>query len=101
MKKLILLMIMTVMVSGCVLFRPHKMDVAQGNVITPSEVERLHTGMSEESVRDIMGDPIAVNIFADNRLNYVYTMQRGYETMTIKRVICVFENGRLIDIQRH
>jgi outer membrane protein assembly factor BamE len=98
MKKLILLMIMTVILTGCSLFRPHKRDVIQGNIITAEEVARLHTGMSEEAVREAMGDPVSVNIFAENRLNYVYTMQQGYDKMTIKKVICVFSNGRLVDI---
>lgn len=100
MKKLILLMMMTATLSSCALFRPHKPDVDQGNVITTSEVDRLHKGMSEAAVKEIMGDPIMVNIFADNRLNYVYTMQRGYSNISIKRVVCVFEYGRLVDIQR-
>src|SRR3990167_1054891 len=98
MNKLILLVILTVMLPGCAIIRPHKNDVDQGNVITASEVERLHTGMSEDAVREVMGDPVTVNIFEDNRLNYVYTMQRGYENLKIKRVVCVFEYGRLVDI---
>ena len=100
MKKLILLMVMAVTLSSCAVFRPHKNDVDQGNVITNNEIERLHTGMSENDVKDVMGDPVMTNIFADNRLNYIYTMQRGYHDMKIKRVICVFEYGRLVDIQR-
>ena len=100
MKNLILLMVMTVILSGCALFRPHKNDVAQGNLITATEVERLHNGMSEEQVKEVMGDPVTVSIFSNNRLNYIYTMQHGYENMTIKRLICVFENGRLVDIVR-
>ncbi|HTM64048.1 MAG TPA: outer membrane protein assembly factor BamE [Gammaproteobacteria bacterium] len=100
MKNLILLVILTITLSSCAIIRPHKKDVDQGNVITASEVERLHTGMSEGAVRDVMGDPITINIFEDNRLNYVYTMQRGYENMKIKRVVCVFEHGRLVEIKR-
>ncbi len=99
MKKLILLVILTVMLPGCAIIRPHKNDVDQGNVITSSEVERLHAGMSEEAVREVMGDPVTVNIFDDNRLNYIYTMQRGYDSMKIKKVVCVFQNGRLLGIQ--
>lgn len=100
MKNIILLTIMAVTLSGCMIFRPHKNDVDQGNVITQSEVERLHTGMSESAVREVMGDPITVNVFEDNRLNYVYTMQRGYNPMSVKKVVCVFEYGSLVDIQR-
>lgn len=100
MKKLILLVILTVILPGCAIIRPHKNDVDQGNVITASEVERLHTGMFEDAVREVMGDPVTVNIFEDNRLNYIYTMQRGYEDMQMKKVVCVFEYGRLVEIKR-
>jgi outer membrane protein assembly factor BamE len=89
MKKLISLTILAFILSGCVLFHPHK-----------QEVERLHNGMSEEQVKEVMGEPLTLNIFADNRLSYVYTMQPGYGDMTLKRVICIFSNGRLVDIQR-
>ena len=101
MKKLILLMMLTAILSSCALFRPHKQDVEQGNIITSSEVQRLHLGMSESAVRDVMGDPVALNLFADNRLNYIYTMQRGYSSTTNKRVVCVFSSGRLVDIQHN
>lgn len=100
MKKLILLTMMAATLSSCTIFRPHKNDVDQGNVITTSEVNRLHTGMSESAVREVMGDPITINVFEDNRLSYIYTMQRGYNLMSAKRVVCVFEYGRLVEIQR-
>lgn len=100
MKRLILLAIMALTLSSCSLFRPHRNDVDQGNVITPQEVNRLHKGMSENDVKDVMGNPVATNIFDDNRMNFIYTIQRGYDAMQEKRVVCVFEYGRLVDIQR-
>jgi outer membrane protein assembly factor BamE len=100
MKKLISLTILAFILSGCVLFHPHKQDVEQGNIITQQEVERLHTGMSEAAVREIMGDPVSLDVFSENRLSYIYTMQRGYGNMTIKRVVCVFSHGRLVEIQK-
>jgi len=101
MKKIIPLLFMTVILSGCSFFYPHKQDVEQGNVYTMEQVAKLHVGMSESSVRDIMGEPISINAFSDNRLNYIYTISRGYGNMYLKRVVCVFSNGRLVDIQRN
>jgi outer membrane protein assembly factor BamE len=100
MKKLILLTMAALILSSCALFRPHKPDIEQGNIITQTEIERLHTGMSEASVRELMGDPVTVTILSDNRLNYIYTMQHGYENMTTKRIICEFSGGRLVNIIR-
>ncbi len=100
MKNLITLALLTALLSGCVLFRPHKQDVEQGNIFSQEQVARLHTGMSEDQVKEIMGDPLTLNIFEDNRMSYIYSMQPGYGDMTLKRVICIFNNGRLADIQR-
>lgn len=100
MKKILTLVLLAGILSGCAIFYPHKNDVEQGNVITAQEVSRLHVGMSEADVKEVMGDPVAVDIFNDNRLNYVYTMKIGYKPMTSERVICVFNQGRLSEIQR-
>lgn len=99
MKKLASLILLSCLLSGC-FFRPHKMDIEQGNIITPAEVSQLHPGMSENQVRSVMGSPMLTNIFTPNRIEYVYTLKEGYSTMTEKKVTCIFQNGRLVDIVR-
>lgn len=100
MKNLISLVLLTVFLTSCSIFLPHKQTVEQGNIFSDEQVSQLHTGMSVERVKEIMGEPVSETIFNDNRLNYVYTMKRGYSNMTLKRVICIFQNGRLVDITR-
>lgn len=97
MKKLISLVLIGLTLSGCFL-RTHKMDIEQGNIISQQDVSRLRLGMTEHEVKQIMGDPVLVNIFAANRLDYVYTYQRGYSNMLETRVICIFKHGRLTEI---
>jgi outer membrane protein assembly factor BamE len=98
MKKIISLIFLSSLLSGC--FIVHKMNIEQGNVFNQAEVSRLHPGMSREQVKEIMGNPVMVNIFSNNREDYVYTNQPGHENITIKRVTCVFEGGRLAEIIR-
>lgn len=100
MKKLIPLTILALFLSSCSVFRPHKNDIDQGNVITQNEISRLHKGMSTSEVKKVMGNPVMVTIFEGDRLNYVYTMKRGYNPMQVKRVICVFSKGSLVDIYK-
>lgn len=100
MKKAILLTILAIMCSSCSFFRPHKMDIVQGNVITDSEIKRIHKGMTTSQVKKVMGNPVLVTVFEKNRLNYVYTMQRGYNPVAKKKLICVFSKGRLVDIYK-
>jgi outer membrane protein assembly factor BamE len=101
MKKIFSLLLMALLFSSCSIFMPHKQDVEQGNVFTEDEVARIHTGMSQEGVRSILGDPVSITTFSDNRLNYVYSFQSGYKYIQIKRLILTFSGGRLSNIQRN
>ena len=99
MKKLISLTIfLTLILTGCSLFRVHKLDIEQGNIITQANVNQLQKGMTENQVKALMGDPVLINVFTPERLNYIYTYQKGYEKMTAKRVIVIFQSGRLQEI---
>jgi outer membrane protein assembly factor BamE len=98
MKKIISLMLVAGLLSSCTLFRPHKNDVIQGNVLTQEEVHSLHRGMSTEQVKDVLGTPLLVNLFAPDRIDYIYTYQAAYTARSDHRVTCIFRHGRLADI---
>ena len=80
--------------SGCI----HKMDIEQGNVITPEMVANLHTGMSEEQVKNLMGTPMLSNTFDNNRIDYVYTYKPAHGKMTENNITLIFHNHRLQQI---
>lgn len=101
MKKIIsLALIATALLSGCSFFSVHKTDVVQGNIITERDVSRLSRGMSPEEVKAIMGNPVLTDLFTGDRMNYVYTFQTGIEQMQLKRLILVFNQRRLVSIQK-
>lgn len=97
MKKIIAFLLFA-LISGCSLI--HKNPVEQGNVYSSADIARLHRGMSEAAVKDILGNPIVVNIFANNRLDYIYTYQPSNQAMTEKKLTLVFIGGRLQDINQ-
>lgn len=97
MKKLTALLSLTLSLTACV----HKMDIEQGNIITPAMVSKLHTGMSEDQVKAVMGTPMLLNTFDDSRIDYVYTMQPAYGQRTEKKVTLVFRNHRLQSIDKN
>lgn len=88
------------LLSSCSYLHIQKLPVTQGNIIERDMVNQLHTGMSESQVRDVMGNPVLVNLFTPNRIEYVYTYKRGVDPRIEKRVSCIFENGSLVDIQK-
>jgi outer membrane protein assembly factor BamE len=75
------------------------MDIEQGNVITPEMVSRVHNGMTQAEVKQIMGAPIMANVFDPNRLDYVYTYKPGDGESTEKYVTFIFRNGRLVEMK--
>ncbi|MHB1220534.1 MAG: outer membrane protein assembly factor BamE [Gammaproteobacteria bacterium] len=98
MKKMISLVMIGLVLSGCSMFKLHKMDIVQGNAIEANDVRQLHKGMSQAQVKEIMGTPMLTNIFSPQRIDYVYTYQKGGQEMTEKKVTCIFQGGRLVDI---
>ena len=100
MKKIITLFLIGMTLTGCSILRPHKPDVDQGNLITETEMARIHPGMTESEVKNIMGNPVMTNIFSDNRIDYLYTFQPGYGERTEKGLTLQFQNGRLRNITR-
>jgi outer membrane protein assembly factor BamE len=96
---LICLMMMTLL-TGCSYFQIRKPIIEQGNIITSENTDRLRPGMSPSQVTEIMGAPVTSNIFTPDRMAYVYTYQDRTNPLVMKRVICIFSNGRLRTIQR-
>jgi outer membrane protein assembly factor BamE len=101
MKNAMTLLLLALSLSGCASLRVHKVDVIQGNIISSADVSRLHRGMSESQVQDIMGTPMLTNLFTTDRLEYVYTYKKGYSAMQESRVSCIFSHGRLVDIVQY
>jgi len=96
MKKLISLLLIAFFFSGCKFV--HRMDVEQGNIITQDKVNQLHPGMSMSEVKRLMGNPVMQNIFTPERIEYVYTMQKGHAKLKERRIICIFRGDILKEV---
>lgn len=100
MNKTIAIVLLGIALSSCSAFRPHKMDIEQGNVVLPHKVKQLRLGMSVAQVKHIMGNPVLVNLFAQDRMDYIYTFQPAYAQMDKKWLTCLFHHGHLTHIQQ-
>ena len=74
---------------------PHKIDVQQGNVITQDMLAQLEPGMEKSKVRFIMGTPLIVDVFHQDRWDYIYTSQEGGGERVQRHVSLHFRNDRL------
>lgn len=77
----------------------HRMDIEQGNILTPDMVSKIHTGMTSAQVKDTLGEPILTNVFDNSRLDYVYTMKVGHQKVTEKQITLIMRNDRVSEIK--
>ena len=75
--------------------KPYKMDIQQGNVITPKMMMQLRPGMSKSQVRFIMGTPLLVDSFHGDRWDYFYQMRKEGKIIEERRVILEFDGEAL------
>jgi outer membrane protein assembly factor BamE len=76
----------------------HKIDVQQGNVVTEDMVNQLKTGMSRSQVQFIMGTPLVIDTFHQQRWDYIYYFKPGYGDAAEQRVTLLFDNDSLASI---
>ena len=74
---------------------PYKMDIQQGNMITPEMREKVQAGMSSAMVRSILGTPLVTDPFHPNRWDYVYLMKRDGKLEDEQRLTLYFKDDRL------
>ena len=97
MQKFIISLSFLLLFTGCA----HKIDVQQGNIVTLENLNRLQIGMDERQVRFIMGTPMLIDPFHQNRWDYYYSMKPGKGPLVSYRATLEFREGRLAHISKY
>ena len=69
----------------------YKIDIQQGNVIEQNMLDRLKPGMSKNEVKYIMGTPVLIDPFHNNRWEYIFSLQKGSSVREQRRVTLYFD----------
>ena len=95
----ILLSVVTLLLFGCV--RTYRIDIQQGNIVTPEQIEQLKPGMKMTEVRYLLGAPLVEDPFHAERWDYFYSFRSG-ETRRVEqqRLTVFFDNGQLTKIEQ-
>ncbi|MES9829697.1 MAG: outer membrane protein assembly factor BamE [Candidatus Thiodiazotropha sp.] len=98
-KILIIIFSLLPMFTGCSSWEDfslvHSPDIEQGNIVTPEMVALLEPGMSKRQVRYALGTPMLIDVFHQQRWDYLFTVKRRNEPMEIKHYSLYFEGDRL------
>ena len=87
------------LVAGCNLITPYKMDIQQGNVITQNMLARVQPGMTRSQVRFALGTPLVVDPFRGDRWDYVYLYSKRGIVTEQRRIVVVFKDDKLARIE--
>lgn len=88
-----------VAVSACSFPGVYKLDIPQGNIITQDNVNQLRPGMSKRQVRFLMGTPLLVDSFNEDRWDYFYSLRNNSADYSRERLTMFFVNDRLHHMQ--
>ena len=95
----ILLSVVTLLLFGCI--RTYRIDIQQGNIVTPEQIEQLKPGMKTAEVRYLLGAPLVEDPFHTERWDYFYSFRSG-ETRRVEqqRLTVFFDDGQLTKIEQ-
>lgn len=77
----------------------YRIDIQQGNVVDKEMLDRIEIGMERRKVRFILGTPLLVDPFNQDRWDYVYSLRRGSGEVMGQRVSVFFVDDRLARIE--
>ncbi len=100
MKKILLIGICCLFLSGCGVFHAYQADRQQGNVIDSTTAQRVRIGMSQQQAVALLGEPVLQNTFDSNQLLYVYNFIPNRGKPVKKRMVLTFSNNKLVKIKK-
>lgn len=77
---------------------PYKMDIRQGNFVTPEMREKLKLGMTKQQVRYVLGTPLLSDVFHGERWDYVYSLVRSGALVEKHGMTLAFDGENLVRI---
>lgn len=92
-KKFILIAFPAILLAfgGCSSFYPYKMEIRQGNYISPEMSKKIKLGMSRQQVTSILGSPLVSDVFHANRWDYIYRFEEKGKLVEQQRLTLFFD----------
>lgn len=76
-------------------FGVYKLDINQGNYLSQDMVNKLKVGQTRQQVRQVLGTPLVVSAFRDNRWDYVYEFTRQGQVLEHRTFTVYFVDEKL------
>jgi outer membrane protein assembly factor BamE len=76
-------------------FGVYKLDINQGNFLSQDMVNKLKAGQTKPQVRLILGTPLVVSVFREDRWDYVYEFMRQGRIIEQRKLTVYFVDDKL------
>jgi outer membrane protein assembly factor BamE len=77
----------------------YSLDIQQGNIIDQSMIDQLRPKMTKRQVLYIMGSSMLIDVFHQERWDYLYSEQPGGSPRKQKRISLFFNGDELAGVQ--
>lgn len=74
----------------------HKIDIQQGNVVTKDMIDKLQPGMTRSQVRFVLGTPLLVDPFRNDRWDYFYSLNKAGERVEQRQLKVYFKDDKML-----
>lgn len=74
----------------------YRIDVPQGNYLEAVQVEQVKAGMSKTQIQYLLGTPVLIDPYDNNRWYYVFLQQKAYEYPNQHNLIIEFNDKGLV-----
>jgi outer membrane protein assembly factor BamE len=76
----------------------YKINVEQGNIVTPEMAAQLKPGMTRRQVKFILGTPLIQDTFDQNRWDYLYSKRNGTKILSEALLTVQFDGDQLVNV---
>ncbi len=91
--RLLASMLLTLGLAGCGIV--YTIDIQQGNYVTEDLVAKMKTGMTKAEVRNLLGTPLLIDTFHQNRWEYYFSSVKAGKPDKPSRLTILFENEKV------
>lgn len=97
-KSLVAILLLALGLSACSTIKKivYRIDVPQGNYLEQEKVEQLRVGMNQEQVTYLLGSPVLIDTFAQQRWNYVFIKREGHNDPIQHTLFVYFDKKGLV-----
>lgn len=74
----------------------YKIDIQQGNVVTQEMLDKLQPGMTRSQVRFVLGTPLLVDPFRNDRWDYIYTLNKKGDLVQQRQLKVYFKDDKMV-----